>query len=381
MSTFERRTTAHVVSTLGRSGPTAQLLNLVRYLSASSFRPVVITLSPEPADSLKSEFDALGIQVESLKLSRIAGMLVGKRRLQRQLASIDPDVIHTQGFRADSLVASIAPIVPHVASIRNYAYEDYPNKFGKLRGSWMARKHLSALSRVGNRVFCSNSLAKRVGDLHDLDGLVIQNGVDGALFHPGDLDERTDVRRELGVMPDETLVVVIGSLVPLKHPVEALDAFLESSASEKGKIAYIGGGPLVVELKDRSGDDPRVMALGQRTDVPSLLRGADLLLSTSSSEGMPNAVLEALLSGVPVCLSDIPSHLEIAAEVPEDVEIFPLGSAQKAASAIDAIVARSEPEKDREKLASDAQVFDADNNGASYHKLFTKLTDNVKQTA
>ena len=41
------------------------------------------------------------------------------------------------------------------------------------------------------------------------------------------------------------------------------------------------------------------------------LKAADIYLSTSKSEGLPNGVLEAMASGTCVLLSDIPQHMEI----------------------------------------------------------------------
>jgi glycosyltransferase involved in cell wall biosynthesis len=52
----------------------------------------------------------------------------------------------------------------------------------------------------------------------------------------------------------------------------------------------------------------QVHFLGYRKDVPDLLRQIDCVLLPSKREGMPNAVLEANASGVPVLASDIPAH-------------------------------------------------------------------------
>jgi predicted O-linked N-acetylglucosamine transferase (SPINDLY family) len=43
----------YVVSNLQRAGPTFQLLNIVSHLDRSRFTPVVLTISPEPRESLK----------------------------------------------------------------------------------------------------------------------------------------------------------------------------------------------------------------------------------------------------------------------------------------------------------------------------------------
>ena len=67
-------------------GPTTQLLNIVRYLDGDRFEPVVVTLSPEPADSMRSSFENLGARVESLLLSRPRGY--GASTLARRYRTI-----------------------------------------------------------------------------------------------------------------------------------------------------------------------------------------------------------------------------------------------------------------------------------------------------
>lgn len=56
-----------------------------------------------------------------------------------------------------------------------------------------------------------------------------------------------------------------------------------------------------LELTGSPGNaDPLVRFLGSRSDVPGLLRAADVLLLTSRWEGLPYAVLEAMAAGVPL---------------------------------------------------------------------------------
>ena len=49
----------------------------------------------------------------------------------------------------------------------------------------------------------------------------------------------------------------------------------------------------------------RIHGLGERGDVTRLLRSADIVVSSSITEGMPNAVLEAMASGLPAAVTDV----------------------------------------------------------------------------
>jgi glycosyltransferase involved in cell wall biosynthesis len=65
-----------------------------------------------------------------------------------------------------------------------------------------------------------------------------------------------------------------------------------------------------IALAKRFGIYDRVDFLGLREDIPDLLHKADLFVSCSEAEGLPNVLLEAQASGLPVVASDIPPHRE-----------------------------------------------------------------------
>jgi glycosyltransferase involved in cell wall biosynthesis len=83
---------------------------------------------------------------------------------------------------------------------------------------------------------------------------------------------------------------------------EALALARRSSPAVRGVI--VGDGPLWDDLRRRAGElgllPDGVMFLGRRNDVPALLGRADMLVLSSSHEGCPNVVMEAMAAGRPV---------------------------------------------------------------------------------
>src|SRR5690606_27550731 len=75
-SSFMKRI-LYIVSTLYGSGPINQLQYLLRYLDRSRFEPLILTLSPEPPGSIIKAFLGDGIDVQTLGMSRITGLLKG----------------------------------------------------------------------------------------------------------------------------------------------------------------------------------------------------------------------------------------------------------------------------------------------------------------
>lgn len=138
------------------------------------------------------------------------------------------------------------------------------------------------------------------------------NGVDSETFAPGPRDE---ARRRLSVPEDGQLVLVVGHLIERKDPLLALGAFQAAAASD-ARLVFVGTGPLrgaLEEAVQSAGLADRVTLAGERPpeELADWYRAADLLLLTSSREGRPNVVLEALSSGCAVLATEAGGTAEI----------------------------------------------------------------------
>lgn len=119
---------------------------------------------------------------------------------------------------------------------------------------------------------------------------------------------RVDARKKLisryTPLNCENLILFAGRLSTEKDPVLFLSTLAEminGGAHVHGLIA--GDGPLRQELEElvvRLGLGDRVTLLGFVDDIESLLVGVDLLVLTSSTEGLPMVILESMAVGTPV---------------------------------------------------------------------------------
>jgi glycosyltransferase involved in cell wall biosynthesis len=148
-------------------------------------------------------------------------------------------------------------------------------------------------------------------------GVLVPNGVDSSTFRP---HERGPARARLGLEPDGELVLVVGHLIARKDPLLALESFARAAPSA-ARIAFVGSGALERDLRERA----RQLGLGARVHFagaqsPQALvdwyAAADVLLLTSSREGRPNVVLEALASGRPVVATDAGGTKELLHKLP-----------------------------------------------------------------
>ena len=138
----------------------------------------------------------------------------------------------------------------------------------------------------------------------------VPNGIDFERFRPLPQQKRSSVRRGLGVDESETLWVTVGALIPRKR----IDLIVEAWGTlpePRPRLAIIGptdarstAHPVysgsIIERVNENGLKGSVVFLGQRSDVPEVLGAADGFVFASRQEGLPNAVIEALASGLPV---------------------------------------------------------------------------------
>mgnify|MGYP003999742649 FL=1 len=312
----------YVVSNLRRCGPTTQLLSIIRSLDGK-YEPEVLTMSPEPDYSLRFDFDKEGVSLSSMGLSRLQGVVRAKRLLLEKIRLFRPDIIHTQGIRADSLSAGVNGNHLKCATIRNYPWHDYPTKFGKVLGTMMALQHIHALKRIDWPIACSHAIAKLVSK-YGLKPKIIQNGVETDHYRPVKEGERKMLRMRLGLPVEAKIVIAVGSLNSLKNTQTVIRGLYDRTCHENVLLLLAGSGPMEVAYKALAIKSPNIRFLGQVTNVADYLRASDVFASASLSEGLPNSVLEALSCGLPVVISDIPQHREILDYGPTAGVLFPV---------------------------------------------------------
>lgn len=160
----------------------------------------------------------------------------------------------------------------------------------------MAQKHLSAC-----------------GAIEKINGI----GVDLNRFRSHTLtdQERLDYRRSLGLNPEDFVITYVAELIQNKNQQALLKTLdLVKDSIPTAKLMLVGpdheDGKLVEQAKQMGLQD-RVLCLGWRSDVPALLRCADLYAASSRSEGLPLNIIEAMCSGLSVVALRNRGHCEL----------------------------------------------------------------------
>ncbi len=145
---------------------------------------------------------------------------------------------------------------------------------------------------------------------------IIPNGVNIDRFKPATPEQKFKIRRELGFNPDSEIILNVGAIHPRKRPELLLEAWhLVATKRPKADLVFVGPRhdqidpglkSYAAELASLIRQSPyreRIHFVGQVDRVEQYYALADLFVFTSKKEGMPNAVLEAMASGLPVILT------------------------------------------------------------------------------
>lgn len=148
---------------------------------------------------------------------------------------------------------------------------------------------------------------------------VVPNGTDTALLWQG---PAVPLREEVGAGSEELLILHVGRPAREKNRIRLPQILADvQRAGIAARLVLVG--PRAAEddailmseaVRLEVGD--RVHFLGERADVGAIMRGSDVLLLTSTREGLPGVVAEAAAVGTPVVSSDVGGALWLAAQLP-----------------------------------------------------------------
>ncbi|MBD3237397.1 MAG: glycosyltransferase [Candidatus Eisenbacteria bacterium] len=157
-------------------------------------------------------------------------------------------------------------------------------------------------------------------------------------------DERSALRRSLGVGEDAVAVAMVGRLTARKgHRIllEALAVLPRKGRGAPWRLLVVGEGEERAALERQAtelGIGERVGFLGQRADAPRLIAVSDLLVLPSLLESQPLVITEAMAAGVPVVASRIYGIPEIVVDG-ETGMLVPPGESPPLAEALSALLA------------------------------------------
>lgn len=323
------------IDTLERGGTEQSLLELSRGLVCSGFDVHICQFYS--GDSLAGEFSNAGVSVHALGVDRKYGFKEATAKFTRLVTRIKPALIHSSLFRSNQITrrARGKVDIPLVSSFVNTPYScrrlSRETRIGRLkvrRLQLLDRRSSNRVSRFHSvSEFVANENCSHLGIDRTLVE-VIPRGRNPERFAPCK-SSRQALRRELGCDDNTQLLMSVGRLVTQKNTSLMIDAVkkIVETGIQNVKLVIAGDGPLRPELQARIHKTQlhrHVQLLGVRSDIPDLLNAADLFMFSSEYEGMPGAVIEAMMSSLPIVSTNIPMIAEFLVDN-EMALLYPVG--------------------------------------------------------
>lgn len=338
-----------VFDTLNTGGAEKSILEIVSRFR--KYHPIVCHLYP--GSELKQLFENAGIEVISLQTPGHYNFLTALRSFEQVVSSVKPQIVHSTLFRADivSRLAKIRNHLPLISSLVNNSY--HATRFRnasltlylKLRGIQL----LDALTAKNVDIFVSNSEAIRTENSKKLaiplnKIRVIYRGRASKDFGILPEIDQQDLKRNLSLLSGPILLNV-SRLLDRKGQLDLIRAFKDIVSEYPGAFLIIAGeGPfrarLETEIKKLNLTD-KVHLLGNRRDIPALLKISDAFVFPSYYEGLPGALIEAMFAQIPIVASDIPENLECVDR--DSAYLYPVGHIEALVTAVKMCI--SQPEK------------------------------------
>jgi glycosyltransferase involved in cell wall biosynthesis len=280
-----------------------------RVMDPAEFTMTIITGS---GDQLLAEAVAAGLEVvvePSLRAPIApASDLRALTRLSTLLRRRQFDVVHTHCAKAGALgrLAAHRARVPRLV----HTYHGFP--FHEFQGAARRQGYIQIERRLGR----ITDVALCVGTGVAVEAVrrrliapervrtigVVADGADQAAARPPPAAaRRRRARAELGLPADATVVGAVGRLTYQKAPDDFLAA-LRALGRPGVTGVWVGDGELAGQVAARAASllGNQVLLAGQRSNVPDLLPAFDVFALPSRYEGLPTAVVEAMVCGIPV---------------------------------------------------------------------------------
>jgi sugar transferase (PEP-CTERM/EpsH1 system associated) len=319
----------HLVHARETGGTENGVVNLINTLDGA-FRHSVLTMTTTGRMARR-----LPPNVPVHELAKRPGLdLRTTVRLAALLRRLRPDVVHSRNWATfDAVLAARLAGVPTV--IHGEHGREIADPHGLSRRRNLVRRLSAPL--VSRFVTVSHDLrrwlietvgvpANRVETIH--------NGVDVERFTE---TGRDTARRTLG-LADETIVIgTVGRLDPVKDHASLIEAFAMLPDPHRQLALLIAGdGPCRAALQTRARRPDvagRVHLLGERSDVPIVLKSFDVFTLPSIAEGISNTILEAMASGVPVVATRTGGNPELVEDAVTGT-LVPVGNTPALAAAL-----------------------------------------------
>jgi len=294
----------HVIARLNVGGTARYITQLANELPKHGIEFFVATgfvQGAEVEDASAQSIDIIRIPSMGRSINPIKDHFA-RKQLEKIIAEVKPDIIHTHTFKAGYVIRMKKQPVPVVHTFHGHLLDDPEFSGFKskviIEVERMLAKKAIKLVTVGRRV-AEELLEQHIGSKEQY--VNIPPGVVALNITP-----REEALKNLSLTDNgQPIVGWIARVTGVKNPMLALEV---ADAMPDTHFVIAGGGYLLDLVKAKAPSNVSVIGWAKAED---LFGASDIILSTSENEGMPVALIEAQLAGKPVIATDVGSVAEV----------------------------------------------------------------------
>jgi glycosyltransferase involved in cell wall biosynthesis len=301
-----------VIARLNLGGTAKYLITLNDGLNMVGIKSLVATgyvQAGEIEDLEAKKLKPIRIKNLGRKISLINDLKAAKE-IRKIIVKVSPDIIHTHTFKGGLLVRaqrnrieeSIGKKIKFVHTFHGHLFDDPEFKGFKALAIKSIEKRLS---KSNDQIITVGKNVKRDLDRGGIKGKKKTISIPPAVI-PLKLLSKESALKKFRVQDKKRIRVLwLARVTGVKNPQRVIDI-----AKKLPKIDFYlaGGGDFLEIVKNQA---PRNLKVLGWQDAKSILPIADIFLSTSENEGMPIALIEAQLAGIPVVATDVGSVPEV----------------------------------------------------------------------
>jgi glycosyltransferase involved in cell wall biosynthesis len=292
----------HVIARMNVGGTARYVTDLVQNIPGSALATGYVQGSEIEADYIgvlpTYRIDHLGRKLSPIK--DIQAWI----ELMKLIRRLNPEIVHTHTFKA-GLIGRLTPgNHKKVHTFHGHLFAD--NSF-----SGLERRMITIAERLlAKRTDTLISVGERVGA--EIRALGIGKNQPWVSIPPGisplERIERNQARKSLSIKNEGIVFGWMARVTEVKNPLFLLRV---AQGLPQVKFVMAGGGNLMPEVVSSAPANLQILGWAKATDFWSAV---DCAISTSYNEGMPIALIEAQLAGVPVIATDVGSTSEVISD-------------------------------------------------------------------
>lgn len=297
----------YLVSSLANEGPVNVIYNIIKYIDFEKFNVSIVTFIPERESSILEDFSKFPIKIYQLAPIRKISFYKLYIALRERVNTIEPDLLHAHCPRSLYLLPFLPARYKKAYTIHIYPGLQQKILYGEIKGSIVIWLNHFFTRWCDLPIACSESVAEQYKSEKGWKVLSVPNGVSLEVWNYSP-EEKNKLREELGLKKNLLYFIFIGRFSKEKNPDKLVELF-RTIDNEKIGLIMLGKGDLWEILKEECPDNILIPGFTRR--VYDYLKASDFYISTSDVEGLANTILESMSVGLPMVLSNIPSHEEV----------------------------------------------------------------------